>query len=554
MLGSLYIENIAVIDKAELRLGGGLTCLTGETGAGKSIVIDAIRAVLGERTGREVIRTGARSAQVTAVFSGIGARVEEKLEELGLPPCEEDELLLQRSINIEGKSVFRVNSVPVTAAVLRALGAVLVNIHGQHDNHALLNPEKHIGFLDAAAGNGSLLGEYKAAYTQWKTLRKERESLQMDEREKARRLELLDFQIEELEAAEIRVGEQEELNARAALLRNAERLAGDLMGARQLLSNDEDGGAVSLLNAALRLLENAEEYLPELEEAVQAVREAAYTLPDAAGEIRSAAEELDCDPRELEETESRLDLLHRLGRKYGGGEEELLRALEEALEERETLASAEIRMEELERELELAYQRLLELGESLRRARQAAAEEFENAVLEELSFLDMPNARFSVSLIPCAPMESGTEKAEFLLSANAGEDLKPLVKIASGGELSRIMLALKNALPDFDGVDTLIFDEVDAGIGGRAARKVGAKLRSVAQGRQVLCVTHLAQIAAMGDAQLYISKSTEQGKTYTAVTPLDREGRIGELARMLGGMEQSSAQRAAAEELLESAE
>ncbi|MDR1410515.1 MAG: DNA repair protein RecN [Oscillospiraceae bacterium] len=550
MLESLYIENIAVIDKAELRLGAGLTCLTGETGAGKSIVIDSIRAVLGERTGREVIRTGARSAQVTALFSALSSRAAAKLEELGLPEGEDGELMLQRSVNIEGKSVFRVNAMPVTAAVLRELGAALVNIHGQHDNHALLNPEKHIAFLDAAAGNAPLLAQYKKAHGDWKKLLRKQESLQMDEREKRRRLELLDFQIEELAAADIRIGEQDELKARLELLRNAEKLADELRGARQSLTNDEDGGAVALLNAALRQLEGAEEYLPDLAETIQTVRDAAYTIPDAAGELRGALEDLDCDPRELESAEERLDLLHRLERKYGKDEQALLDALDEANAERARISMAEERLSEITYQVSKAETEVLRLAARLRTAREAAAHGFEDAVLGELRFLDMPNAQFEVRFNPCAPTDNGTEKAEFLLSANAGEAVKPLVKIASGGELSRIMLALKNALPDTDGVDTLIFDEVDAGIGGRAARKVGAKLHTVAQGRQVMCVTHLAQIAAEGDAQLYINKETREGKTFTAVTPLDREGRIRELARMLGGLEDTAAQRAAAAELL----
>ena len=551
MLESLYIENIAVIDKAELRLSPGLTCLTGETGAGKSIIIDSIRAVLGERTGREVIRTGARSAQVTALFSGLSDRVLRKLDELGLPKGEDGELLLQRSVNIEGKSVFRVNSMPVTAGILRQLGAALVNIHGQHDNHALLNPEKHIAFLDAAAGNAALLAQYKTAYAGWKKLLREQEALRMDEREKERRLELLGFQIDELSDANIRVGEEEELKARLELLRNAERLADDLRGAKQLLTNDEEGGAVALLNAALRQLENAEDYLPELAGAINTVREAAYTLPDAAGDIRGALENLDCDPRELEEGEERMDALHRLKRKYGEDEQALLDALEECIAERDAITSAEERLGEIAALTESAGAEVTRLGAQLRTSREAAAHGFEEAVLNELRFLDMANSRFEVRFNPCAPGEGGTEKAEFLLSANAGEAVKPLVKIASGGELSRIMLALKNALPDTDGVDTLIFDEVDAGIGGRAARKVGAKLKSVSGGRQVLCVTHLAQIAAEGDAQLNIRKDTREGKTFTAVTPLDRDGRVAELARMLGGLEETAAQRAAAKELLD---
>jgi len=551
MLESLYIENIAVIDKAELRIGEGLTCLTGETGAGKSIIIDSIRAVLGERTGREVIRTGARSAQVTALFSNLNDKVLHKLEELALPEGEDGELLLQRSVNIEGKSVFRVNSMPVTATILRQLGAVLVNIHGQHDNHALLNPEKHIAFLDAAAGNAVLLSQYKTAYSKWKSLLREQDTLQMDEREKERRLELLSFQIDELTDAGIRVGEEDELKLRLDLLRNSERLASDLRGAKQLLSNDEDGGAVALLNAALRHLESAEEYLPEVAEAIQAVRDAAYTLPDAASEIRGALDGLDCDPRELEESEERLDVLHRLKRKYGDSEQKLLDALDECIAERDKITSAEERLAQIAAQTSGAETEVMRIAGLLRTSREAAAHGFEESVLNELRFLDMPNAQFEVRFNPCAPTANGSEKAEFLLSANVGQAVKPLVKIASGGELSRIMLALKNALPDTDGVDTLIFDEVDAGIGGRAARKVGAKLRSVSEGRQVLCVTHLAQIAAEGNAQMNIRKDTRDGKTFTAVTPLDREGRIAELARMLGGFEETAAQRAAAMELLD---
>ncbi|MDR0883480.1 MAG: DNA repair protein RecN [Oscillospiraceae bacterium] len=551
MLQSLYIENIAVIEKAELRPGAGLSCLTGETGAGKSIVIDAIRAVLGERTGREIIRTGARSAMVTALFGGISTAVQEKLAQLGIAGGDDDELLLRRSVNVEGKSDFRVNGAPVTATILRELGALLVNIHGQHDNHALLNHEKHITFLDAAAGTGALLADYRAAYKEYKRLLREQETLQMDEREKTRRLELLDFEIHELESADIRPGELEEMDARLTLLRNSEKVADDLRLARQLLVGDGDEGLTSQLSATLRALESAEEFLPDIAQTVQTVRDAVYTLPDAASELRYTLEGLDFDPRELEELAGRLDMLRRLERKYGAdGEEALLEILARSITERANITHAEERLAQITAEVARAQTVVDQLAAQLRHAREAAAEGFAQSVLDELSFLDMPGAVFSVQFTPTSPGENGTEKAEFLLSANAGETPKPLVKIASGGELSRIMLALKNALPDTDGVDTLIFDEVDAGIGGRAAQKVGAKLRSVARGRQVLCVTHLAQIAGQGAQQLNIAKETREGKTYTRITPLDRAARIGELARMLGGDALSPVQRAAAEELL----
>jgi len=560
MLASLKIENIAIIESLEIEFDSGLNVLTGETGAGKSIILDAIHAVMGERTSRELIRSGASSAQVAALFSGCGQALAEILPQLGLEVPPEGELLLQRSLSADGRNVCRVNGAPVSVAMLKAVGRDLINIHGQHDNQALLAAEQHYRFIDSLAGNAALLGEYRSAYEKLLVLQRERETLRMDETEKARMLDMLDFQIQELEAAQLREGEWAELDARRSLLQHAEKVQDCLQNAYAALQGGEESagalataGVLAGIETAAENLETAAAYYAEVRAAAEAVREMAYNLDEYAAEIRNAFEAFDFDPREMAELAERLDSLYRLSRKYGATEADMLAFYEDALQRRDGIVLSEARLAALDAEIESARENTLALAERLRESRQQAAALFESGVKAELAFLDMPNVTFLVQMEQTAPGPTGADAMEFLISANVGEEPKPLAKIASGGELSRITLAIKNVLSDKDGVGTLIFDEIDAGVSGHAAQQVALKLREAAGSRQVICVTHLAQIAAQARRHMYIQKEVAGGKTYTGVSLLDREGRKRELARIMGGLKVTELQLQSAEEMLDAA-
>ena len=556
MLSLLHIENIAVISQADITFDQGFNVLTGEAGAGKSIVIDSIGAIMGERTSRDLIRTGAKSARVSALFRDLPALP--WFEEQGMGPDENGELLIERSIQADGKNACRVNGRPLLVTQLRELGQQLVNVHGQHDGQQLLDEECHLGYLDSFGGTQDVLEAFSTAYAQVRELRRERDKLQMDDGEKARRMDTLTYQIEELEKAELREGEDEELSQRREVLRNAERLTDAVDGAWQALTGGEDGeGAVSLLMEAGDRLAQGGRYSEGLRELSEKAEQLRCDADDLAELVRDLRGTLDFYPGELDEIEERLDRLYRLKKKYGGTVEEMLAYLERCREELDAIQFSEDRLNRLDKELEKALVQAGEVGKELSARRHTAAEELAKRIQSELTQLDMPKVRFQVEFAPKDAPDgmdaTGMDTVRFLMSANVGEALKPINKIASGGELSRIMLALKNVLAETEQVSTLIFDEVDTGVSGRAAVKVARKLFEVSKGRQVLCVTHLPQIAAMGDVHFSVEKGEADGRTFTRVERLDRPRRREELARLSGG-QATAVMLEGAEELLATAQ
>lgn len=556
MLSLLHIENIAVISQADITFDKGFNVLTGETGAGKSIVIDAIGAIMGERASRDMIRTGAKSARVSALFRDLPALP--WFEEQGTGPDENGELLIERAIQGDGKNVCRVNGRPLLVTQLRELGQQLVNVHGQHDGQQLLDEERHLDYLDSFGRTEGARSAFAAAYSRVRELRRELESLQMDDGEKARRMDTLAYQIEELEGAQLKEGEDEELSRRREVLRNAERLTDAVDGAWQALTGGEDGqGAVSLLMEAENHLTQGGRYSGELRELSERAAQLRCDADDLAELVRDLRGTLDFYPGELDEIEERLDRLYRLKKKYGGTVAEMLAYLENCRRELDDIQFSEDRIARLDKELERALAEAVKQGKKLSAARLQAAEELAQRIQSELKALDMPKVRFQVEFAPKDGPDgmdaTGMDTVRFLMSANLGEALKPINKIASGGELSRIMLALKNVLAETEQVSTLIFDEVDTGVSGRAAVKVARKLFEVSRGRQVLCVTHLPQIAAMGDVHFSVEKGERDGRTFTQVERLDRSQRREELARLSGG-QATAVMLEGAEELLATAE
>ncbi|MCL2446400.1 MAG: DNA repair protein RecN [Oscillospiraceae bacterium] len=548
MLQHLTIDNIAVIKQAQLDLPAGFVALTGETGAGKSIVIDAINAVLGVRTSRDLIRTGAETARVSALFGDVGAEITALLHELDLPEGEDGSVLVSRVIS-HTKNSCRVNGMPVTVATLRQLGQLLINVHGQHDNQALLDPARHVHFVDAIAENEELRKEYRAAFAQLRALQRQQDALQMDEDEKARRLDMLAHQIDELELANVQLGERETLRERQTMMRNSEKIAENLQMATTALLGDE-ASAVALAFEAISAIQCVIEYLPAADELAERLQSAVYELQEGAADLRSLFDTATFDPAQADEVQARLDVYHRLSRKYGDTEAQMLAFLESARAEQASITQSDERILQLEEEIDAQLQHTIALAKQLAKTRRAAGEQFSQQVVKELTELDMPSITFTVQFTKIPLRPEGGETAEFLISANLGESPKPLAKVASGGELSRIMLAIKAVLAAKDCTPTLIFDEIDAGVSGRAAQKIGRKLRQVAQGRQVICVTHLAQIAALADCHLHISKHVQADETHTRIALLDHEGRRRELARIMGGEEITPAQLAAADDLL----
>jgi DNA repair protein RecN (Recombination protein N) len=550
MLTSLKIENVAIIESAAIEFGCGLNVLTGETGAGKSIVIDSINAILGERTSRDIIRTGAQSAKVYAVFEDVNERVRNFLDENGID-CEDGVLIINRTLSREGKNVCRINGAPVTVSMLREIGGELIDIHGQHDNQSLLSPEKHCGFVDSFAGNSDLIADYRKKYGRLCEIRSRLKKLTTDESSKSQRIDFLTYQIDELEKAEITIGERDELKARKSLINNSQKVIESLNIAYEALK--ADGAGIDMITDAESEIANASAYMEMLGEASEKITDIRYELEDIAETVRDAMAEVDFDPSELEDIDERLDLLYRFSKKYGDTEEEMLEYLEKARAELDNIAFSEERVKELQKQEKEALVETETAACKLTESRKTAGEKLSNAICSELEFLDMPNVRFVVKCNDIGLTENGKDEIEFLISANAGEEPKPLAKIASGGELSRIMLAIKNVLAETDGVDTMIFDEIDTGVSGRAAQKIAMKLRSASKGRQVICVTHLAQIAAQGDVHLYISKSVSDGKTYTNIKSLIEEERVAEIARIMGGMEITKLQLESAREMLANA-
>ena len=554
MLEVLHIENIAVIEQAEIQFHPGFNALTGETGAGKSIVIDAMGAVLGGRTSRELIRTGAEKAFVSAEFSQVPGDLP-GLTEAGASADEDGHLLLQREISGDGKNVCRVNGRPVTVAQLRRIGQDLLNIHGQHDGAQLLDEEQHGLYLDRFGRTEGELAVYRRAYDAMASLQAQIRTLQMDEAEKARRMDSLRFQIDELERAELTAGEEEELSARRELLRNGEKYLAALSGADYGLSGDDDnGGAVVRLReaeAAMFTIRNLGTDLAELYQRLESLRCEAYDLAET---IRDKRAEFDFSPAELDAVESRSDLLYRLKKKYGATVEEMLAYLDRCRNELDAIETADDTLILLEKQLGKAEKAVREAAGDLTAARRKAASALEQRIQQELGDLDMHKVRFAIDFGEKAPGPDGCDVIRFLMSANVGEDLRPIAKIASGGELARIMLALKNVLAEQECVGTLVFDEVDTGVSGRAAQRVAEKLAQVSRRKQVLCVTHLPQLAAMADTHFSVKKGERDGRTYTQVVLLDREARKAELARITGGSRVTEALLESAGELLDEAE
>ncbi|MBE6976041.1 MAG: DNA repair protein RecN [Ruminococcaceae bacterium] len=547
MLSLLHIENIAVIECSDISFDRGFNVLTGETGAGKSIVIDAISAILGERAYRDMIRTGSAKASVRAVFTDVPEHP--WFQENDVPY--DSETIIQREIYLDGKNVCRVNGTLVTVSILRKLGIQLINIHGQHDSASLFDEANHLTFLDDFAENDAIRADYAEKYAIVADLNKQINSLTMDESEKLRRMETLKYQIAEIEKAELEAGEDDILEERRKLLQNAEKLSDGIHAAVECLyGGDDTDGAASLLSQAERELARLSRFTDAYSQLHERVTDLMYHVQDAAEEIRAARDDLSYSADELEQIEARLDIIHRLRKKYGATCEDILSYLESAKQELDEIEFADDHLERLKIKLTKAEKDAWSAAQALRESRKTAAAVLSDRILTELAQLDMPKVQFSCEFTELPLSSNGADAVAFYLSANAGEALKPLSKVASGGELARIMLAMKNVLAQQDQVPTLIFDEVDTGVSGRAAQKVAEKLRSVAANKQVLCVTHLPQIAAMGDTHMLIAKSERDGRTYTTVTPLDREGRARELARIIGGANITEITLKSAEEML----
>ncbi len=534
MLESLHIENIAVIERADVDFHDCLNVLTGETGAGKSILIDAINAVLGERVRRDLVRTGCEEACVFATFSAVSDRAKMHLATAGYP-MEDDTLLIQRTIRADGKTSCRIGGRPATVGLLREVGRMLVNIHGQHENQSLLDASLHLSYLEKLGDFADVRAAYTNAYQKYCDISRALKKLNIAESEKLQRTDMLNFQIEELEAAALVPGEEKQLEDKRDFYRHSEKIAGYLRKTDSLLNGEEEGGAVAAVTAAAEALRHAGLLVGTLEPLSERLQTVMYDLEALGTEINTFARDMDFDEADQAATEDRLDLLRRLSQKYGTDAEGMLQLLEDAKAELNTIEAADARAEQLRGELEVARVETLAAAEKLTAARQKTARRFEERVSKELTFLDMPFVQLKVSVEPVSLTATGGDKVEFLLSVNPGEPAKPLAQIASGGELSRMMLAIKSVMAEVDDIDTLIFDEIDTGISGHAAVKVGIKLRQTAAHRQILCVTHLAQIAARAHHHLLIRKEVNDGRTRTAVLALDAQNSEKELARIIGG-------------------
>ena len=550
MLKFLHIENIAVIERSDIEFSSGFNVLTGETGAGKSIVIDSINAVLGERTSRELIRAGCDTAEVSAVFGELDNATAAALSDIGVVPDDDGNIVIRRRLSAAGKGLIKLNDRPVTATELKEVGRHLVNIHGQHDNQALLDPERHLDYVDAVADDDPIKGKYYAEFREINKIRKELAAVQTDEDEKRRRVDLLKYSINELESAGIKPGEYDKLRRKLEIARNYQKTAEALARAYSALKGDDElDGAVSLLSGAEKALSSLrDEEWDKRASVLSSSASAAEDVSAAIYDFLENAEYSDIDPDEIN---ARLDTLDKLMLKYGGGEWELLKALDKAREELNDIEFSDKKAAELSELLDSSVERLVALGEELTEVRKKAAAAFEKQVCDILSYLNMPDVRFTVQFAKGRYTKRGCDTAEFMISANRGESIKPLSKIASGGELSRVMLAIKSVLLGRDPVGTMIFDEIDTGISGYTAGKVGTQLKRVAENRQVICVTHLAQIAAMGDTHLLIEKKAEGDRTFTSVSPLSYEDRINEIARIMSGAQMTENLYNSAKELLD---
>ena len=549
MLSCLQIENVAVIQKAEVHFQPGLNVLTGETGAGKSILIDSINAILGSRTSKDLVRTGASKAVIRASFAQIPEVVLDKLEAAGYERSAE--LLLSREITAEGKSSCRINGMPTTAAVLRELCGGLININGQHDSVGLLNPAHHLSILDDYAQNAKLYQEYYVLYRSLVKVKKELDAMITDEAEKQRRIDLLTYQVQEIEDAALTAGEEQTLEARRKVLANASTIRDRVAKAHALLSGDDDTpGAVDLLGEASNAMDTAAQLDESLSGVSGTLMDLYYSAKDAAAELIDRLDAYDTNDAELDEIEQRLDLLYRLKRKYGDTVEDIIAFGQKAREELEQIQFSEQRHDQLQAEKLRLYGLAREKAEALTQTRLKAFDELNARITDTLQFLNMPGVRMTLHHARGPLASHGQDSVEFYISTNAGEAPKPLARIASGGELSRITLAIKNALADRDAVPTVIYDEIDSGVSGKAAGRIGEVLRQSAQGHQILCITHTAQIAALADCHLLIQKNVTNDRTYTEIHPLDTEGRVEALARLISGDHVTELSRANAREML----
>lgn len=551
MLTNLRIENVAVIEKVSISFEKGLNILTGETGAGKSIVIDAINAVLGERTTKQIVRNGADSAKVTAYFDFIGENVIDVLKSLDIEPEEDGSLLINRVITADGRSTCRINGQPVTVSMLRQVGNELISICGQHDSQKLLQSENHIVYIDSLGGTSELLEDYRTVYTKACEIKKELDSLKRNDSDNRQRLDFLKYQIDELERADIQIGEKEKLNGEKRKIKDREKITSALYSAHSIISGDENtSGLCDNLYHLSSFLAQLRDYDSEFGEYEKSVDDLRYELEDCLSALNRMSSSFEDEEVDIDSIEERLDIIYRLSKKYGSTEEEMLETLERLQKEYHSITTSDERAEELEEEYNQISQLLRKKASILSEKRKSFCVEFEKQIMQQLAYLDMPGAVFKVDFKTVNPGSNGIDDVQFLLSANAGQEPKPLSKIASGGELSRIMLAIRCALAESESVSTLIFDEIDTGISGRAAHKVGYKLKQLSSGFQVICVTHLAQIAAGADNHLLIEKRTEEGKTFTLVTNLESDARIKEIARIIGGDIITQATLSSAEELI----
>ena len=553
MLSSLQIENVAVIQKANVHFEKGLNVLTGETGAGKSILIDSINAILGNRTSKDLVRTGAPKAVIRAAFEDVPAAVLDKLEKAGYERS--DALLLSREITAEGKSSCRINGMPATAAVLRDLCGGLININGQHDSVGLLNPAHHEEILDAYAQNGAVYQEYYAVYRELVGVKKALDAMITDENEKQRRIELLRYQVQEIDDADLKVGEEQTLESRRKVLANASTIRDRIAQAYALLSGgDDSSGAVDFLGEASNAIDTAAQLDGELSASAGQLLDLYYTAKDVAADLIGRLDEYDSNDAELDEIEQRIDRIYKLKRKYGDTVEDILAFGDKARQELETIQSSQERAEHLQAEKHRLYTLAREKAELLTQTRLKAFEELNKRISGTLDFLNMPGVRMTLRHARGPLASHGQDSVEFYISTNPGEDPKPLAKIASGGELSRITLAIKNAMADKDAVPTVIYDEIDSGVSGKAASRIGEVLRQSARGHQILCITHTAQIAALADCHLLIQKNITNDRTYTEIHPLDASGRVDALAHLISGDHVTELSRANAREMLGLAE
>ena len=550
MLSSLQIENVAVIQKAEVHFQPGLNVLTGETGAGKSILIDSINAILGNRTSKDLVRTGAAKAVIRAAFEQVPDAVLDSLEKAGYERS--DALMLSREITAEGKSSCRINGMPATAAVLRELCGGLININGQHDSVGLLNPARHLGILDDYAQNGVQFQEYYALYRELVRIKRELDAMITDEAEKQRRIDLLSYQVQEIENAALTAGEEQTLESRRRVLANASTIRDRIAQCYALLSGgDEAAGAVDLLGEASNAASDAAQLDEALSGAAGQLTDLYYTAKDVAADLVGRLDAYETNDAELDEIEQRLDLLYKLKRKYGDTVEDVIAFGQKAREELQNIQTSQERYDHLQAEKRRLYAQAREKAEVLTQTRLRAFEELNKRISGTLDFLNMPGVRMTLRHTRGPLASHGQDGIEFYISTNPGEAPKPLAKIASGGELSRITLAIKNAMADKDAVPTVIYDEIDSGVSGKAASRIGEVLRQSAQGHQILCITHTAQIAALADCHLLIQKNVENDRTYTEIHPLDTEGRVEALARLISGDHVTELSRANAREMLQ---